>query len=145
MLRGVRPSTVDIDLTWQADPKHREEFVAALRELTEELQTNVEEVSPAEFIPLPEGADGRAVFVGRYGELEVYHFDPYSVALSKIERGTEKDFDDVAALVKDGMVDRARLKSAFDEVMKRYGRESLRQDPARFRRNFAELLRRLAI
>lgn len=143
VLRGLRASTLDIDIAAEIAPAHREEFVAAVRALKEELQTNVEEAHPAEFIPLPEGSEDRAVFVGRFGELDVYHFDPYSTALSKIERGTEKDFDDVAALVRDGMVERKRLHLAFDEVMRRYGRQSLRQDPPRFRSNFAELLRRL--
>ena len=45
---------------------------------------------------------GRAKFIDRFGSLDVYHFDVYSVALSKIERGRDADFADVLALLEAG-------------------------------------------
>jgi len=139
VLRGLRSQTLDIDLAAEVDSARRDEFVAAVRRLKERLDTNVEEVSPADFIPLPAGHADRAVWVGRYGRLDVYHFDPYSTALSKIERGTEKDFADVRAMLSAGDLDPGRLERCFTEVMATYGRASLRQDPERFRRNFAAI------
>ena len=50
-------------------------------------------------IPLPSGYETRFQFLGRYGKLEVFHFDPYSMALSKIERATAEDFSDVLSLL----------------------------------------------
>jgi hypothetical protein len=74
--------------------------------------------------------------VGRFGQIDVFHFAPYSTVLSKIERGTEKDFDDCRALLRAGIIDGPRLKECFGLVLRRYGRESLRQDEVRFRRHF---------
>jgi hypothetical protein len=139
VLRDLRAQTLDIDLSADIDPAWREEFVRVVRELKESLDVNVEEVSPAEFIPLPSGHESRSVYVGRFGELEVCHFDPYSTALSKVERGTEKDFADVRAMLGAGLLVRDRLEACFKDCLERYGRESLRQDPARFRRHFESL------
>lgn len=136
VLSRLREQTVDIDLTYELESRLLSEFVMIVRELKEILDVNVEEVSPADFIPLPEGFESRAVYVGRYGSLEVYHFDPYSTALSKIERGTDKDFDDVRALIRSGMIAWGKLQECFDRVMKTYGTRSLRQDERKFRANF---------
>src|ERR671914_378065 len=47
---------------------------------------NVELASPVDFLPeLPEWRE-RSPFVRREGRLDVHHFDPYSQALSKLER-----------------------------------------------------------
>ena len=62
---------------------------------------------PATSSPLPAGWRERSIFVGRYGALDVFHFDLYSVALSKIERGTERDFQDVAALAQSDRIELA--------------------------------------
>ena len=136
VLKGLRAQTLDIDLTYEVAAAHLDEFFRIIRELKESLDVNVEEVSPRDFIPLPEGFESRALFVGRFGQVDVFHFDPYSTVLSKIERGTEKDFADCRVLLKAGVVDGPRLKECFDLIMRRYGRESLRQDEARFRRHF---------
>lgn len=139
VLRDLRAQTLDIDFSMEIAPAWREEFVRAVRDLKESLDVNVEEVSPAEFIPLPSGHESRSLYVGRFGQLEVYHFDPYSTALSKVERGTEKDFADVRAMLDGGLLVRDRLEACFNDCLERYGRESLRQDPARFRRHFDSL------
>ncbi len=136
VLKGLRAQTLDIDLTYEVAAADHDEFLRAIREIKESLDVNVEEVSPGDFIPLPEGFESRALHVGRFGQIDVFHFDPYSTVLSKIERGTEKDFEDCRALLKAGVADWPRLKECFGLVMRRYGRESLRQDEARFRRHF---------
>ena len=60
---------------------------------------NVEEASPGDFIPLPAGSEGRHEFIERFRKLDVFHFDLYSVALSKIERGRTQDLEDVLKLL----------------------------------------------
>lgn len=143
VLKGLRAQTLDIDLTFEVDRSHQEEFFNVIRELKDALDVNVEQVSPADFIPLPDGFESRAIYVGRYGSVDVYHFDPYSTALSKIERGTEKDFDDVVAMVRGGLLSQEKLEECFQQVMRRYGKESLRQDERRFRAHFAALVQKL--
>ncbi|MCS6773964.1 MAG: hypothetical protein NZ693_07625, partial [Thermoflexales bacterium] len=63
----------------------------------------------------------------------------YSTALSKIERGREGDFQDVLLMLRTGQIDFAELKDAFEQIMPRIERESLKRNPDRFRRNFAAL------
>ena len=137
-----RQQTLDIDITFEVADEHHCAFVAAVRDLKEQLSLNIEEASPAEFIPLPSGHQERSQYIGRYGQIDVFHFDLYSIALSKIERGTESDFDDVLTLLASGRLELSLLISYFDEIMTRYATESLKQDPVEYRRKF-EILKEM--
>jgi hypothetical protein len=77
-----------------------------VRELARRLDlgVNIELASPPDFIPELPGWRGRSSFVFSEGNVEVYHFDFYSQALSKIERGFAQDMDDVAQMLKSGLV-----------------------------------------
>ncbi len=133
---GYRRQTLDINIGFEVDNRDHSAFVEAVRDLKERLSLNIEEASPAEFIPLPSGYRERSPFIGRYGQLEVFHFDLYSTALSKIERGTESDLDDVLSLLRSGRIELAVLTGYFEEIMDRYAVESIRQDPVEYRRKF---------
>ena len=137
-----RAQTLDVALTIEADPADEIRLLQTLRELKDALAINVEQVSPADFIPLPGGYRDRSEFVGRFGGLDVFHFDLYSTALSKIERGNEQDFADVLALLHAGRITWSKLEGFFDEILPQFGARSLRQDPDEFKRKF-EALRRL--
>lgn len=139
VFEGLRAQSLDIDLTFNVANEHHADLVRAIQNLKNELSMNVEEASPADSIPLPAGYADRAQFVGRYGQLDVFHYDLYSLALSKIERGSEDDRADVLSLLRSGRLDMDSLQRYFDEIIARYGEQSLRQDPARFRRNFESL------
>ncbi len=136
---GFRQQSLDVDIALSVSDDHHSELLRSIRDLTHELSINVEEASPADFIPLPQGHADRAIFVGRYGQIDVFHYDLYSLALSKIERGSDLDRADVLALLRGGRVEWNLLQQYFDEIMTRYGQHSLRQDPARFRRNFESI------
>jgi hypothetical protein len=139
VFEGYRSRTLDIDLTVEATPADEERLLRALRELKDTFSVNVELVSPGDFIPLPSGYRERSEFVARYGGLDVFHFDLYSTALAKIERGTEQDFADVLALLKGGRIEWARLEQCFAEILPSFGRRSLKQDPADFEKKFRAL------
>ena len=139
VFEGYRSRTLDIDLTLETAPGDEERLVRAMRELKDELSVNVELVSPGDFIPLPAGYRERSEFVGRFGGLDVFHFDLYSTALSKIERGTEQDFADVLALLTGKRIAWPKLQQCFDEIMPHYGTRSLKQDPADFEKKFRAL------
>lgn len=113
VLEGWRASTVDLDVRFEPDSE------AALRriaKLKDELSVNVELASPLDFLPaLPEWRE-RSRFRLREGNLEVFDFDPYSQALSKLQRGFELDLADVEAMVKAGLVDPTRLLSLYAEI-----------------------------
>lgn len=136
---NYRAQTLDIDLTIEADPRDEARLLASIRELKESLAINVEQVSPADFIPLPAGYRERSEFVGRFGGLDVFHFDLYSTALSKIDRGSEQDFSDVLSLLQAGRVEWIKLEGGFDEILPQFGARSLKQDPDEFKRKFSAL------
>jgi len=137
---GFRAQTLDIDLTFDIQAEDHADFVRTVRALKDELDLNVEEVSPGDFIPLPPGYAHRAQFIGRYGQLEVFHFDPYSTALSKIERGTEEDFADVLALLRSGWIEADQLRSLFQRIFPEFETASLKGDPLEFQRKFDALM-----
>ena len=133
---GLRQQTLDINIGFEVDDRDHSAFVEAVRDLKEQLSLNIEEASPADFIPLPSGYRERSPFIGRYGQLDVFHFDLYSTAISKIERGTESDFDDVHSLLRNGRIEFAVLAGYFEEIMPRYAVESIKRDPVEYRRKF---------
>ena len=132
--------TTLIDLALEIANEDHSAFIAIVRELKEKLALNIEEASPADFIPLPAGYRERGQYVGRYGQLDVFHFDVYSTALSKIERGNENDFADVLALLQTDRLEMSKLEQYFAEILLRYATESLKQDPIEFQRKFAALV-----
>ncbi|MEM7538697.1 MAG: DUF6036 family nucleotidyltransferase [Chloroflexota bacterium] len=88
---GLRQQTLDIDISFDIANEDHSAFISAIRELKESLSLNIEEASPEDFIPVPSGHKERSEYIGRYGQLDVFHYDLYSLALSKIERGTEDE------------------------------------------------------
>jgi hypothetical protein len=52
----------------------------------------------------------------RDGNVDGHHFDPYSQALSKFERGFTQDREDVRELIERGLVDGAELRELFNAV-----------------------------
>jgi hypothetical protein len=132
---GFRATTMDIDVLVEADDSGP--LMGAIRSLKDELDLNIEFASPRDFIPLPAGWRERSVYIGRYGPLEVFHFDLYSMALSKIERGTERDFQDVLALLRAGRLNMEQLASMFAEILPRVATEGLGgMDPDVFAEHF---------
>lgn len=47
--------------------------------------------------------------MGTFGRLGVFVFDPFTIALSKLDRGHEADLQDVEFLARAGLVDLGRL------------------------------------
>lgn len=106
VLVGWRTSTIDIDVTLSASLQPLLNEIPALKE---RLSINVELASPADFIPELPGWEERSVFVVREGMVDIFHYDFYAQALSKLERGHAKDLDDVAAMRREGLVDPEQL------------------------------------
>lgn len=113
VLEGWRDSTIDVDLRFEPD---HDVLLRTLPELKELLDLNVELASPPEFIPELPGWRDRSPFVVREGELDVHHFDPYSQALSKVERGFGQDLEDVRAMIDSGLVEPGRALELFSRI-----------------------------
>jgi hypothetical protein len=113
VLRGWREATLDIDIRFEPES---DELLMAIPRLKDELEVNVELASPPDFVPELPGWRERSPFVLREGRIDVHHFDFYSQALAKIERGFEQDLEDVAAMLADGLVEPERLRGLFSDV-----------------------------
>jgi hypothetical protein len=85
---GSLRRTMDIDCTANSTSR---ELESAIETVALELKLEVEIVPIEAFIPLPRAAQTRHQFVGQFGEVQVFIFDPYSIALSKLARGFEAD------------------------------------------------------
>lgn len=88
----------------------------AIPDLKERLHVNVELAAPSDFIPELPGWEGRSAFIAQEGKVGFYHYDFYSQALAKIERGHRKDLSDVASMIADGLVERGRLLEFFGAI-----------------------------
>jgi uncharacterized nucleotidyltransferase DUF6036 len=94
----------------------------AIQRLIQQMQVNVEFASPADFMPLPSQWETRARFIARYGMIDVFYFDFYRIALSKIERGNSRDIADVKLLVQQGIITLNELDVAYQEVLSQLGK-----------------------
>lgn len=136
VLLGWRATTIDIDVTFV--PEH-DRVLRAIPRLKDELRINVELVSPGDFIPVPKGWQDRSIFAAREGRLTFYHFDPYSQALAKLERGHTQDLEDVVALSSRGLIEPERTLRYFRELEPELYRYPA-VDPQSFRRRVEEML-----
>jgi hypothetical protein len=136
VLQGWRPSTIDVDLVLIPES---DEILRAIPELKRDLELNVEIAAPHHFIPELPGWQERSLFVEQIRQLSIYHYDPYSQALSKLERRHAKDVTDVESMVAAGLVDPERLGSLFESIEPELYRFPA-IDPASFRRAVEELV-----
>jgi hypothetical protein len=138
VLLGWRDSTVDVDLRLvpEEDAVYR-----ALPQLKEDLQMNIELAAPSDFIPELPGWEGRSAFIGQEGLLAFHHYDLYSQALAKIERGHARDVADVDALLSGGHIDRGKLSSFYEAIEPSLYRFPA-IDPAAFRAAVARAVNR---
>lgn len=113
VLEHWRESTVDIDMRFEPDD---DELLRALPALKERLQVNVELASPPDFIPELPGWRGRSPLVFQEGRVAIHHFDLYSQALSKIERGFAQDLEDVETMIERKLVEPDRLRALYEQI-----------------------------
>jgi hypothetical protein len=102
-LLGSPRLTIDIDFI--GDDVHPNPLHSTVMQIAREMQIHVEPVPLERFVPLPEGNEERIIRIGQFGNLEVFVADPYSIALSKLDRGLDTDFDDLVFLIKNNHVD----------------------------------------
>jgi hypothetical protein len=113
VLYGWRSTTADIDLKIVPDS---DRVLQAIPGLKEKLRLNVELASPDDFIPELPGWQDRSPFITCEGSASFFHYDLYSQALAKIERGLEKDLADVREMLARHLVEPVRLRAFFEEI-----------------------------
>ena len=130
VLIGWRVTTIDLDIKMLPE---RDSLFRAIPALKEKLEVNVEIASPADFIPELPGWQERSRFIVREGKVDFFHYDFYSQALSKIQRGHAKDQEDVREMIVRNLVEPGKaleLFAAIEEKLYRFPAI----DPASFRR-----------
>jgi len=120
-LLGNPRLTIDIDFV--GDDIHPSELHKMILQAAKELKISAEPVPLDRFIPLPKGSAERAIPIGRFGNLNIFIADPYSIALSKLDRGLDTDLDDIVFLIQAKHVN-------FDEF------ESMVRDALSYARQF---------
>ncbi len=113
LLFGWREKTIDIDIKAEPEPPG---FFEAIAELKDTLDTNVELASPDLFIPEVPGWRDRSPLIQRSGQVDFRHFDFYSQVLAKLERGHERDMNDVFEFKKQRLVDPKKLLELFTQI-----------------------------
>lgn len=130
VLIGWRATTVDVDLRLEPEDDALMRRIPAAKEA---VDVNIEFASPPDFIPEVPGWRDRCTYAFTEGEVDVYHFDPYSQALAKLERGLDRDLSDVRAMSEHGLIEPSRvleLYGAIEPELYRYPAI----DPPSFRR-----------
>lgn len=120
VLLGWRASTIDVDI--RIFPES-DRLLRSLPALKERLKINVELACPADFIPELPGWEERSLFVSQEGKLSFFHYDLYSQALAKIERGHTQDLLDVQEMFRSHRIDpliARRLFEAIESQLYRY-------------------------
>ena len=135
VLEGWRASTVDADLRFEPDS---DRLMRELPGLKEALAINIELASPPDFIPELPGWRERSPLVFAEGNVEVRHFDFYSQALSKIERGFRQDLEDVEQMLASGLVTAEKLRALYEQIEPQLYRYPA-IDPRDFRRRVEAL------
>jgi len=106
-----RASTIDVDLDIQSES---DDVLRAIPELKEHLRINVELAAPAH--PALPAWESRSPFIAREGQLDFYHYDFYSQALSKIERSHARDVTDVREMHARRLIDPETLLNLFTSI-----------------------------
>ena len=116
---GLRTGvTKDIDL-WSLD--NQSEVDAAVQQLRRQ-QISVDFVDFELFLPLAPDWDLRSIFVRNYGMLQVYYLDPYTIALTKINRSSQRDIADLQLFAQNGLITRDDLIHYYAAISPFLGR-----------------------
>ncbi len=133
---GLRAGTTqDIDVEVRAADEDK--MLESIRQLKNTMNINIEFASPGDFIPLPKEWEMNAKYIGRYGTVDAFYFDFYSIALSKIQRGNTRDINDIKLLLQEKVITLQGLDDAYNEILPRVGKGSYNKlDPKQFAANY---------
>ena len=120
MLYGLKRPTADVDVLVIA-PTHQRELLLQLAskgsKVHQKYKLYLDYVTVAE---VPEDYEERLteMFPKEFRYLRLLAFDPYDLALAKLERNTQRDRDDVKYLAKTVPLDLAILKARYQQELR---------------------------
>ena len=138
---GSPRRTMDIDYTVSPLQTDSKSLTAIITTLADEMQLELEAVPIEEFVPLPTGSEQRHQRLGKFNQLTVYLYDPYTIALSKLARGFESDLQDVLFLLRQQIITLDDLDQYVEAALPQAWDFEI--DPAELRLYFAEVKRQL--
>ena len=119
-LLGSPRLTIDIDFL--GDDIHPSELHQTIMQVAKELKIFVEPVHIERLIHLPKGSAERSIYIGQFGNLEIYVADPYSIALSKLDRGFDTDLDDIVFLIQHDHITLEELERITQDALPQAGK-----------------------
>jgi hypothetical protein len=148
LFEGWRPWTTHLALTTEVADEHGAVLTRMIAELAREGAVRVDDESPADVIPLPDGYAARARSTpltqeweaGAPGRMSLRHFDPYSVAILSIARGDEPDYHMTLMFMDRGWITEGELTARLAGLLPRLTAETIQQDPAELRRKYKGLV-----
>ena len=138
ILLGNSRETIDIDFI--GDDVNPSELHRHIVQIAKENKILLDIVPLEHFIPLPQDSEERAISIGQFGNLSVFIADPYSIALSKIDRGLANDYADIEFLLAKGHIILDMLTKIVQSTIAKSGKYDLNPD---FLNHFEELKSRL--
>lgn len=114
LLGSSRP-TVDID--YVGHDLEKDELQHTIEQVAKDMKIEVEVVPISEFVPLPEGAHERNIEVGQFGTIKVFIFDPYTIALSKVDRGLDIDIEEILFLIQQNLITFEHLETIVQTAL----------------------------
>ena len=126
ILLGSSRETLDID--YVGDDLQKDNFQLVIEEVANELGLDTEPVPIERFVPLPEGNEQRGIHIGQFGNVDVFIFDPYSIALSKLDRGSDRDLDDIVFLIQHNQISAVELEHILADALPQAGKFDFNPD-----------------
>lgn len=117
---GTRPGGA-MNMEVVLDTTDQDTMLSAIQHVLDQMQIGVELASPADLIPLPTQWTTQSRYVGRSGSIDVFYFDFYSLALSKVARGADRDLMDIKLLLQQEVITLDGLDNACREILPRIG------------------------
>ncbi len=122
-LLGSERPTADID--YVGDDLRQNEFQQVIGQLADDLRLIIDPVPIGEFIPIPADADSRRISIGQYGQVAVFVLDPYTIALSKLDRGFASDLEDIQFLLRRNLISVEQLEIVVQNALRNAARFDL--------------------
>ncbi len=126
ILLGNDRETVDIDFI--GDDINPNELHRQIIQISKENKILFDIVPLEHFIPLPAGSTERTIPIDQFGNLSVSVADPYSIALSKVDRGFVNDYDDILFLITNGHIKLNQLEKIVQDAVSKAGKYDLNPD-----------------
>ena len=116
-LLGSSRRTLDIDCTLGEAADQEQEFVQIMEVLADEMHLELEVIPIQEFTPIPAGSESRHQLIDKFGLIEAFIYDPYTIAVSKLTRGLETDLQDILFLLQRNIIKLDRLSEYVDAAI----------------------------